>query len=418
MTAESPIPPLRPVETIPVKQDGQDYVVLRDPQGFSDGMIAVAMGALPILARLDGQLSALDITAIMRDEYGLEVDPDQIVSIVEMLEKSYLLQSDAFLKHRRAMEDEYREADVREPILMGGGYPSDPDDLVELLETLEASEPDEDFGPEKPLKGKRLRGLMVPHIDYHRGGKSYGRLYKQVRALLPDPGEGPLLVGLIGVAHHGAFEPIVTTAKDYITPFGTMKYDRDAMELLRDRLGDKVVREEYIHKHEHSVEIQVPWLQYLLKDHEVTFLPLLAGILDAFGNGDGPIASEKVDAALNALRLVEENHPGPVLWLASVDFAHVGPQFGDPATVSDKDCSLVERRDMKALETVQKADASAWWDELMSDGNQRRVCGVNATYLLLNLMSGTRGRVIDYQQSVSEDRNILVSYAAALFQDA
>ncbi|GBE29469.1 MAG TPA: AmmeMemoRadiSam system protein B [Bacteroidetes bacterium] len=418
MTAESPIPALRAVETIPVKQDGEDYIVLRDPLGFSDSLIAVAMGALPILANLDGQLNAVEISEIVERNHALKVEPTQILSMAEMLENASLLHSDSFLQHRTEIEEKYRQETIRESIMAGSGYPDNPADLTAVLRLYEESAPPQDFAPAKPLANKRLLGMLAPHIDYQRGGKSYGRLYKQLSTMLPPAEDGPLLVAIIGVAHNGAVEPVVACAKDFRTPFGLMKYDRQAVKVLREHLGESVFHEEYVHKSEHSVEIQIPWLQHLLKDREVTILPLLAGLLDSTSNGNTPHNIDGVDKALAALRSVEKAHDGPVLWLASVDFAHIGPSFGDPDKISDKDCSAVERRDMKALDYIQNADAEGWWKELMSDGNARRVCGINATYLALSMLKGRKGRILDYQQALSEDRLTMVSHAAAVFQEA
>ncbi len=416
MTVDSRIPPLRPVETIPVKQDGEDFLVLRDPMGLSDGMIAVAVGAIPILARLDGEHNARQITEIVERDHGLSVDPDQVVSMVEMLENAHLLQSETFLEHLGELEEQYRSISVREPVLVDGGCPNDPAELTAYLRLLEQSPPPEDFAPAIPIKGRRLRGFLAPHIDYQRGGKSYGRLYKQLSALLPDPSDGPILIVLIGVAHNGAVEPIVTTRKDFRTPFGDFPFDRNAVQILEEQLGDPAFREELVHKSEHSVEIQIPWLQNMLQDRDVTFLPLLAGILDAPAD-DSPGFTKKVRDVVSALKAVEEAHPGPVLYVASVDFAHVGPAFGDEDEINDKICSRVERKDMRALKAVESVDAKRWWSELMDDDNSRRVCGINATYLTLSMLNDCKGLILDYQQSVSKDRSTLVSYATAVFQD-
>ena len=72
---------------------------------------------------------------------------------------------------------------------------------------------------------------------------------------------------------------------------------------------------------------------------------------------------------------------------------------------------------MKALQAVETVDADQWWTELMADDNARRVCGVNATYLTLSMLTGSRGYILDYQQSVSDDKTTLVSYSAAVFLD-
>lgn len=419
MGFDAPVPPLRPIETIPHEENGQPFVVLRDPQGISETMIAVAAGLMPLLALFDGNRSLRDVAEIVSRDSGESIEPAQLHPIVEMLENARLLHSESFLRHRLEVEEAWREQEVREPVLDGGGFPAEAGELAALIDTLLASEPPEDFAPETPLRGKRLRGIVAPHIDYQRGGRTYGRLYRQVTELLPPEDDGPLLAGIIGVAHAGAFEPLVTAEKDFRTPLGVMKYDRAAASILRERVGESAFREGFVHKGEHSVEIQLPWLQYLLADRDdVTFLPLLAGILDTGENGGTPGANPGVRGLIDALREVERAHDGPVLWFASVDFSHIGPAFGDPEPVTDEQLAAVERDDMRVLEAMQAVDPDAWWTRLATGGNPRRVCGMNALYLTMSLLSGCRGRILDYQQAVSEDRTTMVSHAAAIFQEA
>jgi len=412
VTLDIPIPPLRMVETIPIVQDGEEYVVLRDPQGFSESMIAVAPGAMPILAMFDGQKSAEEIGSALSDLTGAPVDSAQIVEIVQVLDKAHLLQNGAFLEHRLRREEEFRNSPTREAALAGSGYPESELELRKLLDDCLAAPPPQDFEPEPPREGKPLTGLLVPHIDYKRGGSSYGRAYCHLRDLLPPASDGPLLVVIIGVAHQGALEPIVACPKDFVTPLGSLRYDRPAMTALLERLGESIIREQWVHRAEHSIELQVLFLQHLLKDREVTILPLLAGMLDPPGEGNHTHGLE----ILAALKEVTSQHAGPVLHIASVDFAHVGPAFGDTSPVDSKQLNSIETSDMESLNSIRTLDASGWLHDLHADDNSRRVCGINATWFALNLLKGSTAAIQDYAQAVSADHEMVVSFASAIFQ--
>lgn len=411
---DRPIPPLRPVETLPFEEDGREFILLRDPLGFSEKMIAVAREATPLLGLMNGQLTGDELIHQFRELTGADVDSEQLDALVDMLEDAKLLQSETFLAHRERLETEFRERKTRDATLAGGGYPDDPDELKRYLDVLLDTPVDEDVEPEIPAPGKRLRGLMLPHIDFHRGGETYGRGYRAARAFideLPDP----LLVGVIGVSHYGGNFPIVATSKDFLTPLGALQSDKKALEILRDELGDAPFVEEWAHKNEHSVELQVVWLQHLLEGRNATLLPLTAGIL-APGPDGTPASDPRVAKSLSALRRIENEHEGGVLWVASVDLAHMGPNFGEERPVDARMRADVAKYDQQALDAVRSGDAEAWWSSLMADDNARRICGLNTTYLWLKLLEGTQGVLIDYQQAISDDNQLMVSFAAGLQQ--
>lgn len=415
MMYDDPIPPLRYVETIPVQQNGDRYIVLRDPQGYSDSLIAVAPEAMPILAMFDGQRTLKDITVEVEQATGGHLDESQLLSMVQMLDGARLLANASFEEHRLQAEKDFRAQTLRHSSLAGGGYPENARELEAFLDQLLAAPPAEDFEPEPVQPGHPVKGILLPHIDFQRGGQTYGRAYRELIRHLPPAEEGPLLVVVIGVAHQGALSPVVATAKDFVTPLGQFPCDEKAVKLLEERLGESVFREEWVHKSEHSVELQVVWLQHLLKDRKVTFLPLLAGILDESSDGS-PAGVPSIEEVVDVLRELEHVHDGPVLWLASVDFAHVGPNFGDANPVAESMVSQVERRDMEALSAVRGADAEAWWRSLSEDDNARRVCGMNATYLTLRLLEGMKTSIIDYDHAISPQNDQMVSFASALFQ--
>ena len=408
-----PVPPLRALETIPVKENGKEFILLRDPAGFSQKMLALAPEVLAVLSLFDGNHTLEQIAAHIEASTGEKVPVESLEGLVSLMDDARYLNSPSFLKERRELEDAFRKATVRDSTLAGSGYPGDADKLRELLDHYLASPPPDDFEPERTPEGT-ARGILLPHIDYQRGGMTYGRGYSALRDHLPDPSAGPLLVGVIGVAHNGAFAPLVFADKNFTTPCGPLEYDRRAIALVRSRLGETPFVEQWVHRAEHSVELQAVWLRHIFADREVTFLPMLAG---AFGEGPSgtPGDNAEVREVLDTLKRVEEEHNGPVLWIASVDMAHVGPQFGDPEPVDSETRALIARQDMDALAVVHDPSADAWWKSITSDGNKRQVCGLYATYLFLNLVEQSHGSILDYQQAVTQSGSQMVSFAASLF---
>ena len=327
---------------VPIQEDGRDYIVLRDPQGYAESMLAIAREAVPLLTLFDGERSPRQLLEEITAQTGEPMEPDGLLQLIDMLDQAHLLESEEFQRHRLEAERDFQDQAVREATLAGVGYPDDPEELDSFLEGLLNAPPAEDFEPETPVPNLPAMGMIAPHIDYARGGLTYGRAYRVLRDHLPPVDEGPLLVGVIGVAHQGAGAPMVVAPKDFRTPYGDVPYYRPGVERLRSRLSIDPCREQWVHRQEHSVELQLPWLQYLLRGREWSLLPLLAGVPEIGTDDNTPASAGPVRELIDTLEEIEREHQGPVLWIASVDLAHVGLQFGDMHPVDDAIRSAVE----------------------------------------------------------------------------
>jgi AmmeMemoRadiSam system protein B len=127
------------------------------------------------------------------------------------------------------------------------------------------------------LEGE-LIGVIVPHAGHTYSGPVAGYAFAALRALRArGPRGGPDLVALIGPMHHPYVEPLITTVYDaYATPLGVVPVDGDALRqldtALRSELGfglSPVERDP-----EHSLEIQLPFLQRVLTS-EWKLLPVM-----------------------------------------------------------------------------------------------------------------------------------------------
>ncbi len=408
-------PLLRPVEVLPYKEDGKEYAIIRDPQGFSKSALVVSLHLLPILARFDGKNTVQEISNQLKTPEGKPFPEEKLVEIIELLDRSHYLDNDNFKQHREEVIYNYRSQTTRSMTLVKNNAPADQSQFDELLGTFLETAPSLYFHT-KLQDHEQVIGLMLPHIDYQRGGKSYGRAYRQwIRRLSFSKNES-LLIGIIGVAHAGIKTPLVATAKDFETPYGILRYDRPALKILENRLGDWIFDDEWVHQSEHSIEIQTIWLKYLLNDYELSFLPLLAGNFETLClTGKSPQGVEQLEQVLEALKTIEELHQGPVIWISSVDLAHIGPRFGDSDPVDDTQCKKVRELDEISLQAIEKCDAEDWWFNVMRDGNSRKICGLSANYLMLRLMEGSEGKIIDYSQARSNGQDQMVSFASALF---
>ncbi|MBZ0265030.1 AmmeMemoRadiSam system protein B, partial [bacterium] len=394
-----------------------DMIVLRDQDGFAEQMLAVSVHLAPILAFFDGRKTLVEIASQLKTPDGSEIDPERLIDIVKMLSDNHLLENELFFERRAEVLKQYKDAPIRRMTMVGGGFPDSPADFSEYIKTMLNVPESDKFAREIPTETGKIRGLMLPHIDFHRGYETYGRGYSALKKAVAEVQDKNLLIGIIGVAHSGASAPYVATDKNFETPLGTVETDKHAIHVLRQHLGDTPFYDEWVHKNEHSVEIQVVALAEIFKECNFTVLPLLAGNLDLAVNGNGtPKNNDVVEKFIDTLQRVEDSHDGPVLWIASVDFAHIGPRFGDSQSVNESTCHRIKEADFKSLESVRSVNAESWWLSLMgNDNNPRRVCGLSATYLVLRLMQKSRGYIIDYDQAVDPSGDQMVTFASAVF---
>ena len=160
------------------------------------------------------------------------------------------------------MKPSVKTGAVRRAAVAGKFYPTDPLELRRLIENL-LSGTGQNSGPAP-------KALISPHAGLIYSGPIAASAYAQ---LLPCR-ETIRKVVLIGPAHY-VFVPglAVPTTEAFETPLGPVKVSRELMDKARTF---PIVREsDDAHAPEHSLEVQLPFLQVVLKDFEV--LPLLVG---------------------------------------------------------------------------------------------------------------------------------------------
>ncbi len=141
-------------------------------------------------------------------------------------------------------------------------YPDDPVLLQQQLEGFLSREPPANYRP---------KALVVPHAGYIYSGPVAASAY----AMLPPYRDSIRRVVLLGPAHRVPFAGIAASSAQYFaTPLGMMRVDQDAMDRILTRPGVRVLDE--AHRDEHSLEVQLPFLQTVLNE-DVGLVPLVVG---------------------------------------------------------------------------------------------------------------------------------------------
>lgn len=174
-----------------------------------------------------------------------------------------------------------------------GWYPSDADTLRKTVETFLAEAVVADL-PERPI------GLICPHAGYAYSGPTAGVAYRQI------VGERIPRVILLGPSHFAYVASFaVTAARYYATPLGEIPVDGAFSTKLADELDLPALWE----TEEHSLEVQLPFLQVALRDFRI--VPILVGNASA------------EDCRELAALLADLGDPQTTLVIASSDLHHL-----------------------------------------------------------------------------------------------
>jgi len=404
-------PRLRPVEAFPVEHEGEQFIALRDPAGYTPSVVMLPGGVVEIVAFFDGIHSFVDIQAALVRRHGEIVPRAQLEELVEGLDEHGFMDSPRFAERRAAIEAEFFASPARPASHAGGAYAAEPDELRRAMDDFFAP-PGGPGSIEWPTaRAGTVHGAIAPHIDFHRGGPAYAWAYRR----LAERCEGDLFV-IFGTCHAGMRDPFALTRKDYATPFGPAAVDRDFVEAVARRAGQDCFASELAHRGEHSIEFQAVFLRYLYEGRrDFTIVPILASFAhEALARGHGPEDDPRVPRFLDAVAEALAASGRRVVVLAGADLAHVGPRFGDPDPVSSDDLRRIEREDREMLGAVEAGNARAFFDAVARDGDRRRICGYSPIYATLRVLGASRGQLHRYGQW--PDPQGVVSFASVTFE--
>ena len=201
-------------------------------------------------------------------------------------------------------------------------------------------------------------GGMVPHAGWAFSGPTAGRVF----AALAAQGSPETLV-LFGAVHSwGVGEASLYGAGSWRTPLGELAIDEElAQEVLR-AAGGLVVNRPEAHTAEHSIEVQLPFIQVLFPQARI--LPIAMPPL--------PDAQEIGREVARAARTLGRHAPG----IGSSDLTHYGPRYGHaPAGVGERALEWTRHNDERLLDLVVQMRAS----EIVAEaGSHLNACGAGA----------------------------------------
>jgi len=224
---------------------------------------------------------------------------------------------------------------------------------------------------------RTLKGLVVPHAGYMYSGPIAAHAY----AALARDGLPETFV-ILGPNHTGLGSMVALGAHDWETPLGVAEYDRDlGAKMLRDPITDDIIA----HRHEHSIEVQLPFLQDL--SEKLKFVPICMML-------------QELEDAVRVGRIVRDAIKGQdVVVLASTDFSHYIPK------------EEAARRDRLAIDQILAFDVPGFFRTIRK--HDVSMCGYGPVMAMMTAIGSATPEFLKYGSSgdVAPMRDV-VGYAA------
>ncbi len=273
---------------------------------------------------------------------------------------------------------------MRKAVVAGQFYPERKEELRKIVKSLLVSE-----------KKENVKAVIVPHAGYMFSGKLAGKTF----SLVPDKKDFIML----GVNHRGIGSKISFSLEDFETSLGIVKNNKALGEKILDKLkkqGFDASVDEQAHKYEHSLEVQLPFLQMTQKKFEI--VPILL-------SGLSYEECRKISKILNDFLGKNE------LLVVSSDFTHYGQDYSFvPFTENAKE-KLFEL-DEEMILAISKNNGKGFY----SLAEKSTVCGMLGITVAVEIskLNKWQGKLIEYYTSgdVVGSYENAVGYAGMVFE--
>jgi AmmeMemoRadiSam system protein B len=395
-------PQLRPY--LAAAQDDRDpnHVHVWDRLGLTRHAVRVTLLEFLAIQMFDGRRTLRDVQAEAINLAGGQLIPLEIFAqLAARLEEALFLDGPRF----RASVN----GPVREPSCIGC-YDADPEALRRQLGKFFTAKDGPGLPQEKKPDGK-LRAALIPHIDYARGGHTFAWGFKEVF----ERTDASLFV-IIGTSHYSPHR-YTLTRKYFKTPLGIVPTDQAYIDRLVQDYGDGLFDDEICHLPEHSIELEVVFLQYLYENRRpIRIVPLVVGSFqDSVETGSLPSLRPDVARMIESLRKAEAETNEPICYIISGDLAHLGPKFEDQEPVTEPVLAHSRVQDEALLRQAEAVDTAGYFQLIADESDRRRICGLPPTYTLLEAIRPRRGKVLHYDQYVHPIGYESVSFASVAF---
>lgn len=288
---------------------------------------------------------------------------------------------------------------IRKPTVAGLFYPEAKEKLIDEIEHCFIDMPGPEKLPHMPKKRTNFFGVIVPHAGYSYSGAIAAHSYKKII----DSGFADVFI-IIGPNHHGIGSKVALSPHDYWeTPIGKTPVD---YELKKTLINDCINLDDTAHLYqENSIEVQLPFLQYLGRNYSFSIVPISM-------NAQDYSTSYKVG---KHIAKVIQNDGRRIFIIASSDFSHEGFAYGHMPPRGVPVNEFVRTQDEFVITHILNMDAS----KLIETIHKKHItmCGYGPVVALLTaseILHKKSVKLLKYGTSYDTypDSNACVGYAS------
>ena len=244
------------------------------------------------------------------------------------------------------------ETGIREPCVAGQFYPADPGKLRRTISQMMLES-------KKKMKAK---GALVPHAGYYYSGGVASHVYSTV--------DFPDLIAIIGPNHTGYGKTVGVSSEDFKTPLGVVKSDQEIV----GKIVEKGIPEDNLsHKFEHSIEVQLPFLQFVKKDFKIVAITMM---------------DQRLETSLKLGEILNGTLPENSMVIASSDMSHYVPR------------EIALHKDKFVIDEIKKLDPEGLYHAVTTKNIS--MCGYGCAIAMLNfaiLRKSKKAKLLKYATS-------------------
>jgi hypothetical protein len=266
----------------------------------------------------------------------------------------------------------------RKAVFSGKFYPEDYKKLKSFIEKYQ-----DDLKVKNSLQKLKKLGLILPHAGYFYSGKTAIKAVEKAYLLIE-----PRTIVIIGTNHTGIGNAVcsVWDSGEWETPFGSVAVDSEISKKLIE--NSSLFEVDYsAHLYEHSIEVQLPILQYFFKDFKI--VPIVYNV-------------QNIENTLEIIKIFKNLDFTNLLLVASSDLNH----YDDDSTTRKKDEILIDRILNKDLKGIYEASIKY----------NITACGIGPISVLVGLFENIELVYHTTSAEMSNDYSYTVGYASFILR--